>query len=301
MIEAVPAESRLLLLLRTLRRIVALMLLTVVFLGLASRAFEHEPSDVDRTWRHPPVAPTEVSRREVASVHAWSSEHPHSGPLGTQPVEEDRGGGHQAPAGRPFGMVWDLIATVSGRGAPSQPRTSRTRSSNATESLPASNSGMGGAQLSSLQRWVENDIAPSIQTEVKHLLTGERSLRPRPPPPNPNHYACPGSDQPGASGGWASNDGSLCFDWCCCTCEWTTEWACPQRPGKPVPPGRRGYASDDGGPCFSYCCDDPDNAAADTDALIASKQGSDPSVPQMAAAGGLAMVGGVGLLALGAG
>ncbi len=35
-----------------------------------------------------------------------------------------------------------------------------------------------------------------------------------------------------------------------CSCGWTDEWACPTWPS----PGSQGYASNDGTPCFQYCC-----------------------------------------------
>ena len=81
------------------------------------------------------------------------------------------------------------------------------------------------------------------------------------PPPPPfscdcswtQSWACPNAEEPGSEG-FATNDGSDCFQWCCCDCSWTSKWSCPQSPGHPRSPGTHGYAVDDGGPCFAYCC-----------------------------------------------
>jgi len=73
----------------------------------------------------------------------------------------------------------------------------------------------------------------------------------------PSSAAADGEEEEGGG------PGGQCVDWCCCSCEWTADYACPQTPGHPRPPGRLGYADDDGGACFGYCCDRPNDHAAD--------------------------------------
>lgn len=329
--EPATPESTFLITVRTLRRIVAVLLTAVVILGLASRAYDDgEPAG---SGRDTPPGGSAAGMDQPESISAARSVG--TAGLDTAAARSAEVGAAQGGAGRPFGVLWDLLAIIGGRGsaaepaaAPSEPAERHSAPPSARPPPPRSDA-IGGAEVSSLQRWVERDVAPNIQTEVKELLNREGSRRPRPPPLSPSQpppppgphegllgfldcdcawtedNACPGSAEQGTVG-WAGDDGSECFEWCCCTCEWTAEWACPQRPGKPVPPGPRGYAADDGGPCFSYCCDDPDNRAAEEGATVGGGTGGlpgglpQPSV-QAAAVGGLALVGGVGLLALGAG
>lgn len=97
-------------------------------------------------------------------------------------------------------------------------------------------------------------------------------------------YACPNFDEPGVRG-YATDDGSACFAYCCpkspsappsprppppppsvppsplspfpppsspfsCGCGWTAQYACPNSGTR----GWMGFAQDDGSQCFTYCC-----------------------------------------------
>lgn len=219
----------------TLRRVVAAMLAAVLLLALSGRAYDQSHPADSRLPVGPqspqPVAPGGGGPSAPAVPVARSMPEDASG-VSRQPGHEGR------PFGR-FGAVWELLTSAGGRGAPSAPSAPPEATSGAAAaSKPVGGVSSGG--VSSLQRWVERSIAPQVEMEVKLLLTGEQPKgRPRPPPPGPSHpprppsphqgllgyldcdcsftadYACPGTDAGGK--GWARHDGSICFDWCCCT------------------------------------------------------------------------------------
>ncbi|EOD29253.1 hypothetical protein EMIHUDRAFT_203830 [Emiliania huxleyi CCMP1516] len=66
-------------------------------------------------------------------------------------------------------------------------------------------------------------------------------------------YACPKSPTPGNLG-YAWDDGSPCFQYCCCECGWVEEYACAWS----ETPGSSGYARDDGSICYAMCCRPPE-------------------------------------------
>ena len=125
-------------------------------------------------------------------------------------------------------------------------------------------------------------------------------------------HACPTSSTPGTSwenGGYARDDGSECFKFCCpyppsapppapppplppplppatpppssppysCDCGWTTRHACPTSPTGGSAWQNGGYARDDGSECFKFCCPPAPSAPPEPPAPPASP--SPPMAP----------------------